>query len=74
MIDRLFHHKKTSKKSPGTQSTHLESTEAKDPKEESEFQKVKTDIKDGERDLKKHIEKDEAMRREGQSDEYGGLM
>lgn len=69
-MDKLFHHNNKSEE----QSRNSRSGPNQESVKESEIDKIKTDIKNGEQRFKDYIKKDEAMEREGNGNEYGGLM
>lgn len=70
MMEKLFHHDKKSHE----QSDPAQSASEQEPTKRSELEKIKAEIKKDEQKFKDYVEKDEAMEREGNGNEYGGLM
>lgn len=70
MAERIFHHDRKSHE----QSHSAQPASKEQPTQTSEMEKMKTEIKKEEKKFKDYIEEDEAMEREGNGNEYGGLM
>lgn len=69
-MEKLFHHDKKSNE----QSHPARSASKQEPAQGSETEKIRAEIKKNEQEFKNYIKKDEAMEREGNGNEYGGLM
>lgn len=69
-MEKIFHHDKKSHE----QSHSAQSATKQEPPRLPEMEKIMAEVKKDEQKFKEYIEKDEAMQREGNGNEYGGMM